>query len=121
MDFVILDEVPDSGLKNSDGVSQSISSTVDSSPTSGKQRTTNRVYWMPLNEIGQPRPTGTILQTGKSLYIVINGAIYNRRGIKMLSPVRSGNYQKVGCIVDSCSFKYGTTNWFNKGMLKLRR
>ncbi len=66
----------------------------------------------------EDRPNGSILQMGKSLYLVSDGWIWNKRGIKMLSAVRSENYSKVG---QAMIGHFGPTKWFHEDMLELRR
>ncbi len=64
------------------------------------------------------RPDGSILQTGKCLYLVSDGGIWNKRGCKMVSAVRSENYSKVG---QAMIGHFGPGNWFHEDMLELRR
>ena len=66
----------------------------------------------------KPRIDGSILQTGKCLYIILDGCIWNKHGDRMHSPAGSGHYFKIGQALSGCWTK---TNWYDKGMLQLRR
>lgn len=64
------------------------------------------------------RPNGTILQTGKNLYIVYALSIYNKEGKKMVSLTDSLNYCMVGRMVHN---DWQLDTWYDESMLRLRR
>ncbi len=66
----------------------------------------------------KPRIDGSILQTGKCLYIILDGRIWNKRGERMHSPADSGHYFKIG---QALSGRWTKTNWYDLTMLGLRR
>lgn len=75
------------------------------------------VRWVDRDD-GSPRMFGSILQTGHSLYVVAEDSIWNKHGIKMLSPVGSTHYKKVGYIIGGA---WSRSKWFHPDMLGLRR